>query len=167
MALRYDALTLVSGNPDNTTVGAMGDITYLLQWHQADQPDDYEMNRNNVIYTWQINRNPFIDIPELADYVFGDKQGDAFQVTTTLNAPQKPVSGKIFPNPVTDQINLIGVESSGVLSVYDYSGRLIMENEYKGSPINVSTLDTGIYVYHINTLSGNRYSGKFLKQSAN
>lgn len=101
-ALRHDALTLVPGNPDNTTVGAMGDITYLLQWHQADQLDDYEMKRNNVIYTWQINRNPFIDIPELVDYVFGDKQGDVFNVTTTLNTNKQSVSVKIFPNPVTE-----------------------------------------------------------------
>ena len=27
------------------------------------------MNRNNVIYNWQFNRNPLIDMPDLVDYI--------------------------------------------------------------------------------------------------
>ncbi len=163
MALRYDALTIVSGNPENTTVGAMGDVTYLLQWHEIDQPDDYEMNRNNVIYTWQLNRNPFIDIPELAKYVFGDNQGEIFNLTTTLNSPSQPVSVKLFINPDTGQIHFSGVEASSIVSLYNISGCLVLENEYNGAPMNASSLISGAYVYRVNAKSGTTFFGKFLK----
>jgi len=44
----------------------MGLLTDLLQWHQADPPDAAELARNQVIYSFQGNRNPFIDHPEWA-----------------------------------------------------------------------------------------------------
>ncbi|MPT34425.1 MAG: ribonuclease, partial [Flavobacterium sp.] len=67
MAIRYNALDLVNGNPPDTTVGQLGDLASLLTWNHSDPSDDFEMNRNNYIYTWQMNRNPFIDHPNLAD----------------------------------------------------------------------------------------------------
>ena len=54
----------------------MGDLKTLLEWNKIDPADDFEMNRNNVIYNWQKNRNPFIDHPELVDYIWGDKYGE-------------------------------------------------------------------------------------------
>lgn len=44
----------------------MGLLTTLLAWHQADPPDANERTRNEVIYSFQGNRNPFIDHPEWA-----------------------------------------------------------------------------------------------------
>lgn len=47
----------------------------LLAWHKQDPVDEFERNRNDIIYQFQNNRNPFIDYPELADYLWGDKAG--------------------------------------------------------------------------------------------
>jgi endonuclease I len=44
----------------------MGLLSTLLAWHQADPPDAGELERNEVIYSFQGNRNPFIDHPEWA-----------------------------------------------------------------------------------------------------
>ena len=45
----------------------------LLSWHTADKPDVMEGNRNNYAQSsWQKNRNPFVDHPELAWKIFGD-----------------------------------------------------------------------------------------------
>lgn len=44
----------------------MGLLSTLIAWHQADPPDDAERARNEVIYSFQGNRNPFIDHPEWA-----------------------------------------------------------------------------------------------------
>lgn len=44
----------------------MGLLSTLLAWHQADPPDAAERGRNEVIFGFQGNRNPFIDHPEWA-----------------------------------------------------------------------------------------------------
>ncbi|MBC8402458.1 MAG: endonuclease [Candidatus Marinimicrobia bacterium] len=43
----------------------------LYSWHVADPVDDFETNRNNIIHDYQDNRNPFIDHPEYANYIWG------------------------------------------------------------------------------------------------
>lgn len=47
-----------------------GKLSTLLQWNQQDPPDAFERNRNNVIFNWQLNRNPFIDNPEFAGLIW-------------------------------------------------------------------------------------------------
>lgn len=54
-------ITLVDNTDDEGNVGEFGDIETLLDWHRNDPPDDFEMNRNNIVYNWQFNRNPFLD----------------------------------------------------------------------------------------------------------
>ena len=43
----------------------------LYSWHVADAVDSFESNRNNIIHDYQNNRNPFIDHPEYANYIWG------------------------------------------------------------------------------------------------
>jgi len=43
----------------------------LYSWHVADPVDDFERNRNDIIHDYQNNRNPFIDHPEYANYIWG------------------------------------------------------------------------------------------------
>lgn len=42
----------------------MGLLSTLIDWHLSDPPDAAERARNEVIYSFQGNRNPFIDHPE-------------------------------------------------------------------------------------------------------
>ena len=50
----------------------LGKLSTLLEWNELDPVDDFERNRNNVIFTeWQHNRNPFIDYPEWAEDIWG------------------------------------------------------------------------------------------------
>jgi len=49
-----------------------GKLSVLLDWHQQDPVDAWEMNRNNIIYNdYQFNRNPFIDHPEWVHDIWG------------------------------------------------------------------------------------------------
>jgi endonuclease I len=48
----------------------MGDLQTLLLWHIQDPVDDFERNRNEVIFGYQGNRNPFIDHPELVSKIY-------------------------------------------------------------------------------------------------
>jgi endonuclease I len=51
--------------------GVIGDLNMFLRWHIEDPVDDFELNRNNVIYSYVNNRNPFIDHPEFAQLIWG------------------------------------------------------------------------------------------------
>lgn len=48
-------------------------LNLLLKWHRQDPVDDKEIDRNDAIYGFQKNRNPFIDHPELVEYIWGTK----------------------------------------------------------------------------------------------
>jgi endonuclease I len=69
MDVMYDELSLISANEGNTY--EMGNLDILLEWHVLDPVDDFEIYRNDMIYGYQYNRNPFIDHPEFVDKVYG------------------------------------------------------------------------------------------------
>jgi endonuclease I len=50
----------------------IGVLSTLLEWHENDPIDEFELNRNNQIYEWQNNRNPFIDHPEYVNRIWGE-----------------------------------------------------------------------------------------------
>lgn len=53
-------------------------IDMLLDWHHADEVSQKEIDRNDAVYRIQNNRNPFIDHPELVDYIWGDLFGQIY-----------------------------------------------------------------------------------------
>lgn len=55
-------------------------ISLLLKWHREDPVSDKEVNRNEVVYGYQGNRNPFIDEPGLAEYLWGEYVGQPFKL---------------------------------------------------------------------------------------
>ncbi len=76
MAVRYEGdngeLDLELNNLVNTQgTSYMGNLLILLEWSLNDPVDAFEMNRNEVIFGYQGNRNPFIDHPEFAEYIWG------------------------------------------------------------------------------------------------
>lgn len=58
-------------------------IDVLLQWHRQDPVSQKEIDRNNAIYGYQNNRNPFIDYPILAEFIWGDYMLQNFYVANT------------------------------------------------------------------------------------
>lgn len=52
----------------------------LLRWVKSDPVSDKEIARNEGIYKEQHNRNPFIDLPDLAEYIWGAKKGEAYKI---------------------------------------------------------------------------------------
>ena len=61
-------------------------IQMLMEWHRADPVSPKERARNEAVYSsidgnkdyGQGNRNPFVDHPELAEYIWGTKQNTAW-----------------------------------------------------------------------------------------
>ena len=81
MDLRYDGSD--SGTPDlelvdrTTSIGErhLGHLCALLVWHEEDLVDDAERRRNDVIFRWQGNRNPFVDHPEWVQSIWASGCG--------------------------------------------------------------------------------------------
>lgn len=80
MATRYEG---DDGEPDLELIDAVntydlnepgkgfyGKLSTLLDWHNSDPVDSFEINRNNIIYSYQKNRNPFIDHPEFVEKIW-------------------------------------------------------------------------------------------------
>ncbi len=55
----------------------MGKLCTLYQWHFDDPPDAGEIIRNEVVFGFQANRNPFIDHPEWVQTLWGAQCGAA------------------------------------------------------------------------------------------
>lgn len=115
--------------------------------------DDFEMNRNNYIYTWQYNRNPFIDLPELADYIFGNKQDEIWQWTASTEVVDK-LFFKMYPNPTHSSVSIEGLKGVAIVEVYDMNGRKLTEQHFYQSTTLPLYMSTGIYLVKI--LSDNK-----------
>jgi endonuclease I len=59
-----DTMSLITQSGGNASTAYMGRLSTLIQWHQQDPVDTAEQLRNDVIQTYQGNRNPFVDHPE-------------------------------------------------------------------------------------------------------
>lgn len=66
-------------------------INLLLKWHRQDPVSERETKRNDAVHKVQGNRNPFIDHPELAEYIWGNKTNLLWtasgQEETSINQP--------------------------------------------------------------------------------
>jgi endonuclease I len=79
MAVRYEGdngernlelVSYVNSSPDYQPL--YGNLDTLLKWHDEDPVNNWERDRNDIIYyNYQGNRNPFIDHPEYADLIWG------------------------------------------------------------------------------------------------
>lgn len=144
MAVRYNSLSVVNGDIPDTTVGQLGDLATLLNWNTLDPRDDFEMNRNNYIYTWQVNRNPFIDYPNLADYIFGANVGQAW-FSTLSNQDFTSLKITIYPNPAKNYFIISGLENEATIQIFNTLGSKVFESNFIGEhQVNID-LSSGIY----------------------
>ena len=73
-----DNLALLTTTSGNVAIAHMGQLSTLLTWHAADPVDAKERARNDVVFGFQGNRNPFIDHPIWATCVFEGQCAPAF-----------------------------------------------------------------------------------------
>ena len=100
-------------------------VNLLLKWHRQDPVSDKEKARNEVVYNHQRNRNPFIDHPELAEHIWGDKKDVAWtaagEATPSIS---QPVNGMTVDfgyaatgHPVSKYITVKGANLSAAAAV--------------------------------------------------
>ena len=87
MVARYRNNVLNSGNgakmfTSNPTNFTAYSLSFLLDWHRQDPVSQKEIDRNQAVYGIQHNRNPFIDYPELVEYIWGNKIGQTIDLSS-------------------------------------------------------------------------------------
>lgn len=65
----------------------------LLDWARRDPVSQKELDRNEAVYQIQGNRNPFIDFPELAEYIWGTRTNETFYIKDQGGSVTPPITG--------------------------------------------------------------------------
>lgn len=146
MDVRYDGSDGVADLEVTDEVGTYpnakhGKLSTLLEWHLQDLPDDFELNRNEVIYGYQENRNPFIDHPEFATAIWGDP-------TVVEELEENRI--RVFPVPAMNTLNVELPASRKDMQtvIYGITGQVMLsshDENTKQLSLDVSTLERGIY----------------------
>lgn len=66
----------------------------LLDWHRSDPVSMKEIERADAVSNIQHNRNPYIDYPELVEYIWGNRQGqevDFERLICTISPDYMPI----------------------------------------------------------------------------
>lgn len=137
----------------------------LLEWHLADPVSTKELNRNNVVYTLQQNRNPFIDRPEFAEMIWGENAG-----SNENNVAQRL---SVYPNPAIDYIyiDFSGnqyAEGQGTLLICGMEGQVVytLTNYQSGSLYRLEPdMKAGVYLLRFISDRGTIFHGIFIKAS--
>ena len=154
-------------------------INMLMEWTRLDPVSEKEIKRNEAVYEIQGNRNPFIDHPELAEYIWGDMQGKCWNGTgedipATITVPVNGSSidmGTITEGgqkEITINVKGDGITKSVSVQMEDNEYFYVSQNNFTASEVNSGTSfvlgfasdDEGVY-NNLITLSNDEVSTSF------
>jgi len=159
MVVRYDPgydhdnnsfdLELVDYTTPGNNDPILGKLSSLIQWHIDDPVDDFEINRNEIIFGFQQNRNPFIDHPNLVNFLWGESAGQIWNDSLSLinNSFQNI---QIYQKENSGNIVFSQNISQASLSLYSIAGKKI--NEYILDDANFLNIDVEAGFYFIELL---------------
>ena len=128
-----------------------GKLSDLLAWHAADPVDDLERQRNDIIYSYQQNRNPYIDHPEYVESIWGSGSSTALTFTST------PVTETTAGDLYTYNVSTSGGESTVSITASQTASWLTFTDNGDGTAILAGTpaeSDTGSYAIMIDATDG-------------
>ena len=118
-------------------------LSHLYAWHLADPVNNFERNRNEVVYRYQKNRNPFVDHPEYVEMIWKS----IVSVKQTVSK-----STIIFPNPAFSQLVTIRFASSAIrtIQVVSVTGKQVLQKDILDQQTTLD-LPKGVYIVNIST----------------
>jgi len=125
-------------------------IKILLTWHLQDPVSPYEIAKNNAVYIFQGNRNPFIDNPSYVCSVW-----NTICVTLSLDTVNTLELVSIYPNPSnTNSINIKSQAQLDSITLLNINGQVILEiqnPELNNNTFTVNNLNAGFYFLKLNS----------------
>ena len=124
-------------------------INMLMEWTRLDPVSEKEIKRNDAVYGIQGNRNPFIDHPELAEYIWGNKQGESWggeDPSPQITAPQDGLAFEMGTCTVDAQLEyMIYLEGKNLtedltLTISDSVNFWVNTNTFTASEVNEGTM---------------------------
>ena len=165
MSTRYysEDGTWASSDATNKSTILPWQVNVLLQWHHQDPVSAKEIARNNKIYyTYQNNRNPFIDNPQWADSIWVSAV-NGFKEETKFSA-----SFSIYPNPANNYFEIINKSSDTqdhLIQIKTIEGKLNEEMTVSlesAKRIDCSTWASGVYFISVSN-ANSKSNFKFVK----
>lgn len=139
-----------TNNPLNGTNNQVYEDWYiklLYKWHTDDPVSQREIVRNDAAYTFQGNRNPFIDHPEYVQMIWGS----VLSVDTFTSLKQVA----IYPNPSTTQKVTLRVPSTidiKQVKIYSILGKEVQtlnNPTLVDQKFEINNLKKGVYLLKI------------------
>ena len=158
MVVRYDPgydhnnnsfdLELVDYTTPGNNDPILGKLSSLIQWHLDDPVDDFEINRNEVIFGFQQNRNPFIDHPNLVNFLWGENVGQNWNESLSYNNSFDN-DLTIFPNPTNGILNFTEELQNEKIEIFSLTGQKIFDREVTNVNSIRLNLNSGIYLLKV------------------
>lgn len=83
-----DNVGLIATTGSNASVAYMGLLSVLTRWNAEDPPDAREQAHNDAVFSFQGNRNPFVDHPEWVNALFVPSTGPTIASIQDVPADQ-------------------------------------------------------------------------------
>lgn len=127
----------------STGHGKFGHLDTLIKWHYQDPVSDFERNRNEVVYGYQKNRNPYIDHPEYVDLAFNTSGGNVEVDQTKVDAVVNQI--KSIPTEITLDLKGMIYDIKAKYDALNYKEKALVTNYSKlESAINkIKELESG------------------------
>ncbi len=115
----------------------------LLKWHNQDPVSAKEIQINNSAESVQGNRNPFIDYPVLADYIWGTYQSVPFDLSAAVLYQHISGDGPVIPVEPVDTITPVTPVNPGDVK----PGEILFEEYFDdlAEGDNATTSGSGTY----------------------
>ncbi|WP_294304995.1 reprolysin-like metallopeptidase [uncultured Chryseobacterium sp.] len=127
--------------------------------------------RMRIVYIYAGTNNNGASIPSSlacgTNFYYGETEDYNVMVTSVLATndvagPKNDI--QIYPNPVSDILNITKVSDKATYKIYSAAGQLVKQGNISGGQINVSELIKGGYVISIEDKGKDTFNSKFIKK---
>lgn len=125
-------------------------ISLLMKWHREDPVSQKEIDRNNAVHVIQGNRNPYIDFPSLAEFIWGNNKGQAWN-TDEAGGALEDIFSLSFRYDRDELLVRLSPAVGVAYSIHSIEGRQVLSGMLSGSATTTiplqGKLNKGVYLF--------------------